>query len=298
MLIIPVSIHIQPKFTLLTQKASAVSTNQTQDPNGSASLNSILGDGDNIDEDDNIRLVEPDEPVINKESQLRQFCAVLQQAQQAALEHARESSKIQKRPMQHRGDSIRTFYRHKRTRVELAKKGFLGIFEFKDYQDERKSRQNLEEEEHSVTTDLEQDEEEEPSENEDVHKCALGKRATRDEISQDQDTNSAKDHHTNIPTHANIPTHINHILDGHASFAIPDPLYRPWKDLPTLRAACTELAVRGKDKTIDIIFRAHIMAMVGVLNLYLDPELHYGWEQASIIVAKSQGHGVMHAWNL
>lgn len=38
--------------------------------------------------------------------------------------------------------------------------------------------------------------------------------------------------------------------------------------------------------------------MVGVLNLYLDPELSYTWREASLIVAKSQGHGINHARNL
>ncbi|KAI0070203.1 hypothetical protein K474DRAFT_1609121 [Panus rudis PR-1116 ss-1] len=38
--------------------------------------------------------------------------------------------------------------------------------------------------------------------------------------------------------------------------------------------------------------------MVGVLNLYLDPELSYTWRNASIIVSKAQGHGVKHARNL
>jgi len=38
--------------------------------------------------------------------------------------------------------------------------------------------------------------------------------------------------------------------------------------------------------------------MVGALNLYLDPEMSYTWRQASLVVAKSQGHGVHHARNI
>lgn len=38
--------------------------------------------------------------------------------------------------------------------------------------------------------------------------------------------------------------------------------------------------------------------MVGVLNLYLDPELSYTWREASLVTAKSQGHGICHARNL
>lgn len=38
--------------------------------------------------------------------------------------------------------------------------------------------------------------------------------------------------------------------------------------------------------------------MVGTLNLYLDPELSYMWREASLVVSKSQGHGINHARNL
>jgi hypothetical protein len=43
--------------------------------------------------------------------------------------------------------------------------------------------------------------------------------------------------------------------------------------------------------SLDIVFRAHISAMIGVLNLFLDPELSYTWREASMVVAKAQGHG-------
>ena len=35
-------------------------------------------------------------------------------------------------------------------------------------------------------------------------------------------------------------------------------------------------------------------AMVGVLNLYLDPELSYTWHEASLIIAKSMGTGIQY----
>ena len=38
--------------------------------------------------------------------------------------------------------------------------------------------------------------------------------------------------------------------------------------------------------------------MVGTLNLYLDLDLSYTWQEASLIVAKAEGHGVRHACNL
>jgi hypothetical protein len=71
-----------------------------------------------------------------------------------------------------------------------------------------------------------------------------------------------------------------------------------YKDFPALRWICASLTVKSKDKKIDVLFRAQITGMIGVLNLYLDPELSYSWHEASLIAAKSQGHGPSHAQNL
>jgi len=49
------------------------------------------------------------------------------------------------------------------------------------------------------------------------------------------------------------------------------------------------LAVKSKDSKLDVIFRSRIVAMVGTLNLYLDPQLTFTWQQASVLVAKSNG---------
>jgi hypothetical protein len=53
------------------------------------------------------------------------------------------------------------------------------------------------------------------------------------------------------------------------------------------------LLLQSQDKTLDVIFRARISAMVGVLNLFLDLDLRYTWREALMIVAKAQGHGTM-----
>ena len=50
-----------------------------------------------------------------------------------------------------------------------------------------------------------------------------------------------------------------------------------YQDFPALRRACAKLTMKSKDKKLDIVFRACITAMVGTLNLYLDPELSYTW---------------------
>jgi hypothetical protein len=68
-----------------------------------------------------------------------------------------------------------------------------------------------------------------------------------------------------------------------------------YKDFPALQHAHASLTVNSKNKKIDVLFWAHMTGMVGVLNLYLDPKLSYTWHEASLIAAKSQGHGISHA---
>jgi hypothetical protein len=53
--------------------------------------------------------------------------------------------------------------------------------------------------------------------------------------------------------------------------------------------------LQSDEKSLDVIFRARVTAMIGVLNLFLDPGLSYTWREASMVVAKAQGHGVCRA---
>ncbi len=71
-----------------------------------------------------------------------------------------------------------------------------------------------------------------------------------------------------------------------------------YKDFPVLRRARASLSIKAKDKKLDVVFRAWINGMAGVLNLYLDPELSYSWRRASMIVSKSLGHAAYHARSL
>ena len=63
------------------------------------------------------------------------------------------------------------------------------------------------------------------------------------------------------------------------------------RDFAALLRARERLLLSSHDKSLNVIFQAHISAMIGVLNLFLDPKLRYTWREASIIVAKAQGHG-------
>ena len=71
-----------------------------------------------------------------------------------------------------------------------------------------------------------------------------------------------------------------------------------WNDRVALGIACAKLKERCKPKTLDVIVRARITAMIGVLNLFLEAGLGYTWRNASIVVAKAQGQGTTHACNL
>src|SRR5882724_11867817 len=69
-------------------------------------------------------------------------------------------------------------------------------------------------------------------------------------------------------------------------------------DFPSLRQARARLTICGRDKQLNVVFRAQITTMVGTLNLYLDSELLFGWREASLIAAKAAGHGVKNAHNV
>ena len=64
-----------------------------------------------------------------------------------------------------------------------------------------------------------------------------------------------------------------------------------WRDLVALSRARKELTREVKNKRIDVIVCARITSMVASLNLYLDPNLRYGWREASTLAAKTSGHG-------
>jgi len=71
-----------------------------------------------------------------------------------------------------------------------------------------------------------------------------------------------------------------------------------WRDFERLRCASVVLATQSKDPSLDALLRTRLTGMLGVLNLYLDPALHYTWREASLVVAKMQGWGEKHSRKL
>ena len=64
------------------------------------------------------------------------------------------------------------------------------------------------------------------------------------------------------------------------------------QDCARLQAVQKELSVIAKHKNLDAVLRGRVVAMVTVLNLYLEESLGYSWRQASEIAAKSEERGI------
>ncbi len=56
-----------------------------------------------------------------------------------------------------------------------------------------------------------------------------------------------------------------------------------------LHEAQKQPTVKIKDKTLDIVYRTCITAMVATLNFYLDRDLCYSWQRASVLASKASG---------
>ncbi len=92
---------------------------------------------------------------------------------------------------------------------------------------------------------------------------------------------------------ASNPSVLNHYppVSDHEQCLEADKALTNWRDLVALSRARKELTRELKNKRIDVIVRARITSMVASLNLYLDPNLRYGWREASTLAAKTSGHG-------
>ena len=70
------------------------------------------------------------------------------------------------------------------------------------------------------------------------------------------------------------------------------------QDHTALLEAGEMLSERSRDKSLDVVLRARICAMLGVINLFLDTDVPHTWRKASIVVAKAQGAGPNWARNI
>jgi hypothetical protein len=74
-----------------------------------------------------------------------------------------------------------------------------------------------------------------------------------------------------------------------------DPISQILGDQSKLRLASMQLTKESKRDDLDVIVRARVAAIVGLLNIYTDENLSYSWRKSSQFVAKIQGRGTNHA---
>jgi hypothetical protein len=51
---------------------------------------------------------------------------------------------------------------------------------------------------------------------------------------------------------------------------------------------------RHKKKNLNLFFRARVTNMIALINLFVDPDLDYGWKQCSELAARAAGKGSVH----
>ena len=89
--------------------------------------------------------------------------------------------------------------------------------------------------------------------------------------------------------------HHGHIPTDLGPLATVDKALDVWNDWDRLQRASVTLSAMSRNTNFDAVLCAHLTGMVGVLNIYLDPDLQYTWRKASVMVSKVEGKGVNHA---
>ena len=271
-----------------------------------------------IDDEDDTSESESEEDESDSEIQeitaLEHFASTLQQAHDLAAASEREQEKGRKRPKTYVGNSIRTKERCRQRGRELAAKGFHSV---KAWLLQMPGSSTSRETTACGTpepdrSDLREESEESASEDE--------IRPIRKIIAAVPETDSESESGTIVGSHAPdretlepkekerlrcqdvVAQMLKDLRDGktphdRSEETLTDRALNQlnYKNFPALRRARAKLTLKSKDKKIDVVLRARITAMVGTLNLYLDPEVSYSWRKASLVVSKSQGHGVYHA---
>ncbi|KAJ7869644.1 hypothetical protein B0H13DRAFT_2557516 [Mycena leptocephala] len=237
-------------------------------------------------------------PEITEENELDAFSQFLSNAQATAqkAEQAREGQT--KRPRNYYGNAPRTKRRHQKMGKDLAKKGFLPLFEFIQAKKTAAMLQN---------TDLDSSAgdgfsaAQSPAESQSENESESG---SEDQDESEPSAAAAQSMEPSIQTpdcmdpvnlaHVHLKELLEAIQDG-SQILDPTPQTATDHSLNQLNhkdfPSAASLSVKSKDKELDVFFRARITAMLATLNLYLDSQLSYTWREASMIVARSQGHG-------
>ena len=114
---------------------------------------------------------------------------------------------------------------------------------------------------------------------------------TRQIMSEDK-TRMDKEAHT-TSKHLEGLRHV--LVHQDISQGIPGSISQVLGDQSKLWEASMQLTKEAKRHDLDVIVRACVAAIIGLLNIHTDKNSKYSWMEASEVVAKMQGHGMTHA---
>ncbi|KAJ7498371.1 hypothetical protein B0H11DRAFT_2381653 [Mycena galericulata] len=246
-------------------------------------------------------------PKITEESELDEFSQFLFNAQATAQKAERAREAQRKRPKPYHGDAPRTKRRQNKRGKDLAEKGYLSVFDFLKKKKATAAQAQNTDLSYSVSDSSAAQTPETPAHSDSESDSVLESSSEEEvEIGTSPAAAQSTQPSTQAPdcmdpvnlAHVHLKELLEAIQNG-SQISDPTPESATdrslnklnYRDFPSLRRATASLSVKSKDKKLDVFFRARITAMAGTLNLYLDSELSYTWREASMIVARSQGHG-------
>ncbi|KAJ7660880.1 hypothetical protein DFH06DRAFT_1296923 [Mycena polygramma] len=250
-------------------------------------------------------------PEITDEVELDSFSKFLFDAQAIAQKAERARSQELKHPGRYLKNSARTKCRNVWNGKQLATKGFLGLQDFREWRMKKKGEE-LKARAAAMSSDSSSDNasDGEPSSTaQSVSGTGDASQAPSSGSEEEEASDAAPETGESSTQAADCmdPVNLEHVrlkelldaIQNGTSLSDPTPETDTdrslnqlnFKNFPALRRAAASLSVKSKDKKLDTFFRARLTAMLGTLNLYLDSQLSYTWREASMIVAKSQGHG-------
>ena len=264
-------------------------------------------------EDDSDSSVSNHSSDIKEESELKRFTQALQEAQIAALKREKDNKNKRGR---YSKQSKKTLKRRKKLRIDLASKGFLPVDEYMRRKGipEKSNKPTLE----SSTITLQEASEDSDEENgPDRDTCTYS--------SVNSASESEMESEESLPGNLNnVQFRLRHLacMESEESSEDQDDTSKNLEDLqrkatllrqevsesqaisgstlkllgdhPKLWEACMQLTNEEKRGNLDVIIRARVAVMVGLLNIYTDDRMGHSWKSASEIVAKMQGRGKNH----
>ncbi|KIJ22610.1 hypothetical protein M422DRAFT_276934 [Sphaerobolus stellatus SS14] len=240
---------------------------------------------DSGDEDSDQQIDEDGEAEILDDQQLVDFVTVLQQAQTAAQAAEKEGMAGRKRKRHYTGNSKRSEQRHAANQRKLAedpKHQFITKFLQPKVFSQNASETDASDSEAIMLEDNLAIEGQTPP----LTPAPLDE---QEPVSTEELSDNEEGLHAN-EAHQRLQEMLCDLTDN-APMSVSDSALDSlsWKDFPKLHWARDCLSVKNKDKTLDIVFRSRITAMVATLNFYLDVELSYTWQEASVLAAKAAG---------